>query len=120
MDPKLYNTVKTRRGYTYGYYSAPNPGKGKPTVLLMIGFPSTAQEWQPQFDYLVERDYGVVAPDMLGYGGTDKPEDVGAYRAAAMANDMIDILDKENIKKAIMVSHDWFALFFSCFRRICD
>ncbi|KIJ50651.1 hypothetical protein M422DRAFT_159311 [Sphaerobolus stellatus SS14] len=99
MDSQLYKTAKTRRGFTYGYYSAPNPDKGKPTVLLIIGFPSTAQEWKP--------DYGVIAPDMLGYGGTDKPSDVHAYKAAPMANDMIDILDNENVKQVVIVSHDW-------------
>ncbi|TFK30964.1 Alpha/Beta hydrolase protein, partial [Crucibulum laeve] len=73
----------------------------------MIGFPSTAQDWAPQFKYLTERDYGVIAPDMLGYGGTDKPEDADAYRATPLANDMIDILDKENTQTAFVVSHDW-------------
>ncbi|TFK31553.1 Alpha/Beta hydrolase protein [Crucibulum laeve] len=107
MDSSLYHKVKTRRGFTYGYYLTPNPGKGKPTVLLIIGFPSTAQDWAPQFKYLTERGYGVIAPDMLGYGGTDKPHDADAYRASPMANDIIDILDKENTKTAFVVSHDW-------------
>jgi pimeloyl-ACP methyl ester carboxylesterase len=72
-----------------------------------MGFPSTAQDWAPQFSYLVKHGYGVIAPDMLGYGGTDKPTDPDAYRGKPLAQDMIDILDKEGVQKVVSVSHDW-------------
>ncbi|KAF8984194.1 Alpha/Beta hydrolase protein [Cyathus striatus] len=107
MEFASYNKFVTQRGYTYGYYHTPNPNKGRPTVLLLAGFPSTAQDWSSQYNYLAKHDYGVIAPDMLGYGGTDKPTDADAYRAKPMAQDIVDILDKEGVQKVVSVSHDW-------------
>lgn len=44
---------------------------------------------------------------MLGYGGTDKPTDPAHYRLSLMSQDVIDILDAEDVKKAIAIGHDW-------------
>ncbi|KAF8999695.1 Alpha/Beta hydrolase protein [Cyathus striatus] len=107
MNTADYKTVLTQRGYTYAYYHTPNPHKGKPAVLLIHGFPSTAEDWSAQFKYLIEHDYGAIAPDMLGYGGTDKPTVPEAYKAKGMTQDMIDILDQEGVDRAVIVSHDW-------------
>lgn len=57
--------------------------------------------------YFEERGYGIIAPDMLGYGGTDKPTEPAAYKGTLMAKDMVDILDAENVEKAIAIGHDW-------------
>lgn len=51
--------------------------------------------------------YGLIVPDLLGYGGTDKPTDLESYVGSGHAQDIIDILDKEGIDKVIGVGHDW-------------
>ncbi|KAF8999693.1 Alpha/Beta hydrolase protein [Cyathus striatus] len=107
MDTATYKKVLTQRGCTYAYYHTPNPHKGRPTVLLLHGFPSTAEDWSSQYNYLIERNYGVIAPDMLGYGGTDNPTEADAYKGKDMAQDVVDILDTEGIERAVVVSHDW-------------
>jgi soluble epoxide hydrolase/lipid-phosphate phosphatase len=43
---------------------------------------------------------------MLGYGGTDKPNDPAAYRAKQMAAEIISILDCESIDTVLGVGHD--------------
>ena len=53
------------------------------------------------------RDIPFIAPDMLGYGGTDKPTETTLYKHSAMCADMIDILDAESVGKAIAIGHDW-------------
>ncbi|KAJ3539373.1 hypothetical protein NMY22_g4766 [Coprinellus aureogranulatus] len=90
-----FKDVTTSRGLNYHYYfSAPDPGK--PTLLLVHGFPSFAVDWHPQINYFKEKGFGIVAADQLGYGGTDKPEDSAAYVHSLLAKDMVDILDHEN------------------------
>ncbi|KAJ3518285.1 hypothetical protein NMY22_g13759 [Coprinellus aureogranulatus] len=108
IDPLLPNfkDFNTSRGINYHYYfSAPSPGQ--PTLLLVHGFPSLAVDWHPQINYFKEKGFGVVAPDQLGYGGTDKPTEPSAYVHSLLARDMVDILDHENVTDAVAIGHDW-------------
>jgi haloacetate dehalogenase len=46
-------------------------GNGPPVVLLH-GFPETSYAWRHQIPVLARR-YRVIAPDLRGYGDTEKP-----------------------------------------------
>ncbi|KAI0093336.1 Alpha/Beta hydrolase protein [Irpex rosettiformis] len=107
MDPAKYKTVLTTRGFTYNYYFAAAATPSKPTILFCHGFPSTSSHWRREALFFEERGYGVVVPDMLGYGGTSKPTDTDDYLPSKVSRDIIDILDAEAIGKAIAVGHDW-------------
>ncbi|KAL1746465.1 Alpha/Beta hydrolase protein [Schizophyllum fasciatum] len=101
--------VITSRGIKYSYlYVAPQAGK--PTLFLLHGFPSTLRDWRYQIEYFTARGLGVIAPDMLGYGGTDKPTDPVEYIGAKLARDLVDILDQEKAERVIAVGHDWGSL----------
>lgn len=101
-----FKNATTSRGLNYHYYFSP-PAEGKPTLLFVHGFPSLAVDWHPQIAYFKEKGYGLVAPDQLGYGGTDKPRDSAAYVHSLLAKDMVDILDHENVTDVIAIGHDW-------------
>ena len=45
-----------------------------PLILLLHGFPESWYSWRHQFAPLAEAGYHVVAPDMRGYGDSDKPQ----------------------------------------------
>lgn len=106
MDLSSYKDLVTSRGFTYHYFfSAPNGSK--PTLLFLHGFPSTSYDWRHQIAFFSAQGYGVIVPDMLGYGGTSKPQDVEMYKPSEIARDMVDILDAEGIDKVVSISHDW-------------
>ncbi|KAG6844295.1 hypothetical protein H0H87_008076 [Tephrocybe sp. NHM501043] len=105
MDSSLYKTVTTRRSFKYNYYLSA-PTSGKPFLLFLHGFPSTSYDWRYQVDFFKEQGYGLIVPDMLGYGGTDKPTEPADYRSRLMAEDIVDIFDAENVDKAIAIGHD--------------
>ncbi len=77
------------------------------TVLFAHGFPESWFSWRHQLTSLSALGFHVVAPDMRGYGGTDKPEAVEAYNIFELAADMVGILDALGVEKAHMVGHDW-------------
>ncbi|KAJ7060091.1 Alpha/Beta hydrolase protein [Mycena amicta] len=106
MDETRFKQTKTQRGFTYSYYFAA-PSDGKPTFFFSHGFPTPAYLWRHQVTFLEPLGYGIVAPDLLGYGGTDKPTDPKFYIGSGLAQDVVDILDKEGIQQVIAVSHDW-------------
>ncbi|KAH7913250.1 Alpha/Beta hydrolase protein [Hygrophoropsis aurantiaca] len=101
-----YKDSKTSRGFNYHYVSIPAQGD-KPSLLFIHGFPSTSYDWYHQINYFSSKGYGIIAPDMLGYGQTDKPTDVQVFQHAAIAQDLIDILDTESVGGVFAVGHDW-------------
>ncbi|KAJ3565460.1 hypothetical protein NP233_g7616 [Leucocoprinus birnbaumii] len=106
MDASRYKDLTTSRGLNYHYYFSAAQGN-KLTLLLLHGFPSLSYDWHNQVTYLEERGYGLIVPDMLGYGGTAKPEDPHQYKSSLIVQDLIDILDAEDMKQSVVIGHDW-------------
>src|SRR5438874_2093721 len=80
-------------------------GEG-PLVLLLHGFPETSHAWRKQIPALAER-FRVVAPDLRGYGGSDKPKGIAAYRASVLADDIAGLIHAFGAERAHVVGHDW-------------
>ncbi|EPQ60583.1 epoxide hydrolase [Gloeophyllum trabeum ATCC 11539] len=105
MDRSAYKDLQTYRGMHYHYFSIPAVGS-KPTLLFLHGFPSTSFDWRYQVSYFKKKGYGLIVPDMLGYGGSDKPLEPEHYKASLLCQDMTSILDNEGVDKVIVIGHD--------------
>ncbi|PLB55852.1 putative epoxide hydrolase [Aspergillus steynii IBT 23096] len=105
--PSLAKKAKLSDGTTYGWVTLAPSLPSKVTFLLLHGYPSSCYDWRHQIDGLRKAGYGVIAPDLLGYGDTDKPTDPSAYRTKAMCAHMVEILDMESLDRVIAVGHDW-------------
>ncbi|KAF5345637.1 hypothetical protein D9758_015147 [Tetrapyrgos nigripes] len=106
FNSSLFKDLNVSRGLNYHYYAVP-ADTGKPTLLFLHGFPSTSYDWHHQVAFFQDKGYGLLVPDMLGYGGTSKPLDPQLYVSSLVTRDIIDILDAENIEQAVVVAHDW-------------
>ncbi|ASG22398.1 alpha/beta fold hydrolase [Nitrospirillum viridazoti] len=74
-----------------------------PPVILLHGFPETNYAWRFQIPVLAER-YRVIAPDLRGYGETDKP--AAGYDKRTMARDIVELMRALDIPKVALVGHD--------------
>ena len=81
-------------------------GQG-PLVLLCHGFPESWYSWRHQLQALAEAGYQAVAPDMRGYGQTDKPEAIDQYTIFHLVGDMVSLAQALSAEKAVIVGHDW-------------
>jgi pimeloyl-ACP methyl ester carboxylesterase len=81
-------------------------GEG-PLVLLCHGFPEGWYSWRHQLKALAEAGFHAVAPDMRGYGETDRPEAIESYTMLHHVGDMVGLLDALGEKQAAIVGHDW-------------
>ena len=77
-------------------------GAGPPVVLLH-GFPETSFAWRFQIPALAPH-YRVIAPDLRGYGETDKPSQ--GYDKRTMANDIVELLKMLGVGRVALVGHD--------------
>ncbi len=80
---------------------------GGPLVLLCHGFPETSWSWRRQMQPLADAGFHAVAPDMRGYGETDRPEAIDQYSLFHLVGDMVGLLDALGAEQAVIVGHDW-------------
>jgi len=81
-------------------------GKG-PLVLLCHGFPESWYSWRHQLGALAAAGFHAVAPDMRGYGRSDRPEAIDQYTIFHLVGDMVGLLDALEAQTAVIVGHDW-------------
>lgn len=106
-------STRTKRisdSITYSYVCSPAQAD-KPTLLFLHGFPSSSKDWEAQSQYFTIKGYGIIVPDLLGYGNTSKPSAVSEYNRRSMSSHIGAILDAEGIETVIAIGHDlgsWF------------
>jgi hypothetical protein len=81
-------------------------GQG-PLVIMVHGWPELWYSWRHQIKPIAAAGYRVLAPDVRGHGGSDKPYPVEAYDMATMMADVIGLMDAVGEDRAILIGHDW-------------
>jgi len=81
-------------------------GQGRP-VLLLHGFPDSWRLWTQQINALAGNGFRVIAPDLRGHGGSDRPADVASYRMPLLLADINAVLDHFRVARTAVVGHDW-------------
>ncbi len=76
---------------------------GGAALLLLHGSPQTSYAWRKIIPKLAEI-YTVIAPDLRGYGQSDKPE--AGYEIHTMAEDIRQLLLQLGLKSVNLVGHD--------------
>ncbi len=84
-------------------------GEGEP-VLLLHGFPDSHKLWRYQVPALAAAGYRVIAPDLRGFGQSDRPINVDAYAMTTLVGDVAAILDQTDAPAAHIIGHDWGAI----------
>ncbi|WP_342378423.1 alpha/beta fold hydrolase [Myxococcus stipitatus] len=77
-----------------------------PLVLLLHGFPELSESWRDVLPLLGEEGYHAVAPDLRGYGGTDRP--ARGYDLDTLAEDIEQLAHHLQPGHPVhLVGHDW-------------
>lgn len=81
-------------------------GEG-PVVWLMHGMPTWSYVYRKMIPPLVEAGYRCVAPDLMGFGLSDKPRDEGAHTLQRHVALMTGLIDQLGLQDIIPVGQDW-------------
>jgi pimeloyl-ACP methyl ester carboxylesterase len=76
-----------------------------PLVVLIHGFPEFWWSWRHQLTAIADAGFHVVAPDLRGYGASDKPP--RGYDAPTLAADLAGMVRALGERDALVVGHDW-------------
>ncbi|MEO0339663.1 MAG: haloalkane dehalogenase [Bacteroidota bacterium] len=82
------------------------PSNGQP-VLLLHGEPSWSYLYRKMIPVLVEAGYRAIAPDLIGFGKSDKPSKIENYSYGAHQQWMLDFLHEIDLKDACLFCQDW-------------
>jgi pimeloyl-ACP methyl ester carboxylesterase len=105
IDPRIEHFF-VQAGEVRLHCAAMGPPDG-PLVLLLHGFPECWLSWRNQLPALAAAGFRAVAPDLRGYGESDKPRGVGAYRMEKLAGDVAALIRALGRDRADLVGHDW-------------
>lgn len=77
-----------------------NEGKNEKTIVLIHGLGASAERWECVMPYFTKK-YRVIAPDLIGFGLSDKPN--ADYTIDFFVKFLSDFLDSLEIKEATLV-----------------
>lgn len=81
-------------------------GEGPP-VLCLHGWPGSWYSWRHQVLDLANAGYRAIAPDMPGYGGSDRLPRASDYNIINLVAHIVGLLDALGEPECVLVGHDW-------------
>lgn len=83
-------------------------GDGPRALLLLHGWPEFWFTWEPLMGRLAARGFATLAPDLRGFGESEKPDPGPSDRATAAvhADDLLALLDALGLDRVGVVAHD--------------
>ena len=107
MEGFTRKSFTTSRSLTYTYFDSGAAANDKPALLLLHGFPDGAKLWFKVIPHLLPLGRRIIAPDLLGYGGSSNPTDAALFNSKAMTTDLAELLAAEKVEKVVVIGHDW-------------
>jgi len=92
-------------GMSIAYEDEGNPGD--PPVWFMHGEPTWSFLWRKVIPPVREAGFRCIAPDLPGFGRSDKPTDIGWYSYDRHVGVMGALLEHLDLRDVTMVVHDW-------------
>ena len=85
-------------------------GEGERLALCLHGFPECWYSWRYQLPLLARLGYRAWAPDLRGYGESDRPVGIPAYAIEALMDDVAGLIDAARPQSTLLLAHDWGAV----------
>ena len=88
------------------HYLDEGPAHAEP-VLMLHGEPSWCYLYRKMIPVIVEAGYRAVAPDLIGFGRSDKPKRRGDYTYQRHVDSMHSFINALDLRRLTLVCQDW-------------
>ena len=99
-----FRRVALKTGVTLNVAQSGDPAS--PAVILLHGFPESHRTWRGVAPLLQDR-FRLIMPDQRGFAGSDRPQDVDAYKTDILVDDIFALADALGLQQFALVGHDW-------------
>ncbi|HVN36835.1 MAG TPA: alpha/beta fold hydrolase [Myxococcota bacterium] len=90
-------------------------GAGDRLALCLHGFPECWYSWRHQMPLLAKLGHRVWAPDLRGYGESDRPSSIADYAIETLMDDVGGLIDASGAREVTLLCHDWGGIIGWCF-----
>ena len=90
-------------------FSVLEEGEGDRLALCLHGFPELGYSWRHQLPLLARLGYRAWAPDLRGYGRSERPPRTADYAIEALIDDAAALIERGG-RRATLLAHDWGAI----------
>lgn len=87
------------------------PADAAVTVLCLHGNPSWSYLYRHMIPEFLGAGLRVVAPDLIGFGRSDKPVDEAAHSFAFHRQMLLDFIERLDLRSLMLVCQDWGGIF---------
>ncbi len=91
------------------HYLDEGPADSDP-ILLLHGVPAWSYLYRHMIKSIAAVGNRVIAPDLIGFGKSDKPQNIEFYSCKVQVDCITRLLDILDLKNIIMFGHDWGSL----------
>lgn len=92
------------------HFHVAHGGSGDRLALCLHGFPENWFSWRYQMPLLASLGYRVWAPDLRGYGESDRPTRLEDYAIERLLEDVANLIDASGARETVLLAHDWGAV----------
>ena len=99
-----YMTTKSQPDVRVHYV---DEGSGDITFLCLHGQPTWSYLYRQMISPIARAGHRVVAPDLIGFGRSDKPEDDAFYTFSMHRRMLVEFIEALDLRQIILVCQDW-------------
>ena len=104
LDPAIREQTVRANGLSFHVLAA---GGGDRLALCLHGFPELGFSWRAQLPVLAQEGWLAWAPDLRGYGATDRPQGMREYAIEKLMDDVAALIDASGCRETLLIAHDW-------------
>jgi haloalkane dehalogenase len=84
--------------------------KDAPTILFLLGVPTWSYTFRKIFPVCLNAGYRIIAPDLPGFGKSDKPLSFNNYSISRLVELIGNFVQQQELKDIFLFAHDWGAI----------
>jgi pimeloyl-ACP methyl ester carboxylesterase len=99
-----FRRVSLKTGVTLNVATAGD--RENPALILLHGFPESHRTWR-EIAPRLQDNFFLVMPDQRGFAGSDRPQDIDAYKTELLVGDIFALANTFGLDAFALLGHDW-------------
>jgi tRNA(adenine34) deaminase len=89
------------------HYLAEGPVDAGLTYLCLHGNPTWSYLFRKMIPVFLQAGHRVIAPDLIGFGRSDKPKKESAHSFAFHRQTLLELIERLDLRRLVLVAQDW-------------